>query len=126
MADSVPPFFVSDGGDLSSFDTSERLAAFVEIYDLRGLELLDSQGRPLRATVEGARMTIWEDPGGVVQPERLEQLLREYFRRLPARARGYSDRADRSQSLNELVLLFQEFERRPDPRGIWNRTIARR
>ncbi|HEV8064745.1 MAG TPA: hypothetical protein VGP46_07935 [Acidimicrobiales bacterium] len=121
----VPPFFVNNNGDLSSFESMERLGAFVAPYDLGALELLDSQGCPLVATAEGYKVTVRQDPEAVRDPNRLEQLLRAYFSRLPAKGRSYSDRAASSHSLLELVQLFQDFERQPS-KGIWNRTIGRR
>jgi len=121
----VPPFFVNDNGDLSSFESLERLGAFVEVYDLGALEFLDSQGRPLVSDAEGYRVIIHEDPDAVPDPDRLEQLLRACFNRLPGKARSYSERAERSDSLIELVQLFEEFQRQPS-KGVWNRSIGRR
>jgi hypothetical protein len=47
---------------MSSFDTLERMARFVEIYDLRKFEALDSHGRPLVMSVEGGEVTITHNP----------------------------------------------------------------
>ena len=126
MPDSHTLFFVCHDGDVACFETRERLAAFVEVYDIdKGFEFFDAQAHPLTASRVGRGVLVHNDRDGVAAPERLSQLLSSYFQHLPEKYHAYSVRAAAAATLDELVSLFDEFDRRPAPRGTWNKTVAR-
>ena len=126
MPNSHPLFLVFEGGDVFSFATTQHLAAFADVYDIdKGFEFFDSQARPLAVHREGRELSVRSDPEAVPSTGRMSELLRAYFQRLPEKYHGYALRASGAATLDELVELFVEFEKKPSPRGTWNKTVAR-
>jgi hypothetical protein len=70
-------------------------------------------------------VSVRSDPEAILATERMSELLRAYFQRLPEKFHGYVLRAKGAGTLDELVELFVEFDKRQSPRGTWNKTIAR-
>jgi hypothetical protein len=126
VPDSPAPFFVCQDGDVTCFQTMERLPAFVEVYDIdKGFEFFDSQGRPLAVSREGRDVSVRADSDAILATARLSELLRAYFQGLPEKYHGYVLKASGARTLDELVELLVEFDQRPAPRGTWNKTVAR-
>jgi hypothetical protein len=103
----MPPFLVSDLGDVDVSPTLSGVAASVEIYDLPGCEFFDAKGRRITASADGYRVVLAPSEPAVYEPERLELLLRNYFRRLNPALASFTDAADRAAALDELVRLRQ-------------------
>lgn len=110
----VAPFFANDNGDVSVFESVDKMIATIEPVDaLDGRhEFFDSLGTVLHPTADPERWhpTASSEEG---RPQRLESILRSYFARLPERFADYSTRAARSTSLSELVRLRSELAREP-------------
>lgn len=121
----APPVFADDHGDLMIFESVDRMASEIEVFDVGEFEFFDARGGSLRATIEGYRMaTFGPVPDVPANPERLKDLLHGYFSRLPQRYERYSERGAQSRSLDELVKLRWEVENRPRRsflRRIWGK-----
>ncbi|MDX6257642.1 MAG: hypothetical protein QOJ11_3976 [Frankiales bacterium] len=107
-----PPFFSSDRGDIDVHDSVQAMASSVEVYDLEGSEFFDSQGRRLVATADGYAVQLAVGDGAA-EPQRLDLLLRSYFRMLEQTRPSFSERAKSAQDLAELVALRTELDRLP-------------
>jgi len=108
----LPPFFASDRGDVDVFSTLEAMASHAEIYDLDGYEFFDSAGRPIVGTSEGFAVRL-APAEGAARPERLEQLLRSYFAKLPTSFAEFSAASNQARTLEELVELRKRLEGHP-------------
>lgn len=111
----APPFFAVEGGDVLVFDSVERMASHLEAIDVRRgvYEFYDARGRPLVAALEEYAVDSFRAaPDADPNPQALEGQLRSFFRRLPDRYRRYRDLAGRAASLEELVSLRQDLDRR--------------
>ncbi len=116
MVELTPPFFAIEGHDVAVFDSLDDMASAIEAYDVDDNQFFDARGRPLAATVDGYRVSGFGPvPDVADDPEELERLLRRYFGRLPDRDRSYSEAAAEARSLDELVRLCLDYERRSRP-----------
>jgi hypothetical protein len=109
----TPPFVASDRGDIDVFPTLEAMASHTEVYDLDGYEFFDAAGRPIPATADGYSVRLTPDEQSVARPERLEELLRSYFARLPEPLAEFAAAALQAKTLHELVELRTRLEHRP-------------
>jgi hypothetical protein len=114
-----PPFICSYDGDIDVYESVPAMAASVEAYDLNRTEFFDSHGRRLDATAAGYAVQL-AAAAGPPEPERLEQLLRSYFRALERSRPMFTERAESARGLTELVVLRAELERLPSRRW-WHR-----
>lgn len=96
--DYVPPIFLVDDDDVSSFDSIEDMVRFVEPCDVTDHDrVFDAAGRRLVLRASGVRRTRWTVGGGETSvdfeasgeaaAEELCVHLRKYVRRLADRAR---------------------------------------
>lgn len=120
----VPPFVVSDRGDVYVVNDLQAMYAQVEAIDASTMEFFDAAGRPIRVIVEGYKWHVDQHGADVPAPDRLVGILRDYFARLPAALTGFSARAAAATSLDELVQLRLELAAAPDP-GRWSRLFKR-
>lgn len=112
MAGLIAPFLASDGGDLTIYESIDDMVAMIEGIDaLAGaLEFFDANGTMLEPVSVGERwapMPSSAEP----KPERLEEILRSYFDRLPKPLSTYTARAATRTSLPGLAELRQELAR---------------
>jgi hypothetical protein len=96
---------------MSAFD---QLASHgVESFDAWQTEVFDSEGRVLRPVVDGFSVQYEEDPGAASQPDRLAELMRQFFHRLTKkRDLPYKAESESCASLAELVALLVRFRDR--------------
>ena len=106
--DMMPPFVGSEDGDLWLFEKIESPG--VEIADIDSMEFFDAEGRPLLIRVDANRVHLEVGVATEKQPERLEALIRGYFRRLPPKDQVYSARVTDTSSLSELVSLLRDLQ----------------
>jgi len=124
MNDLKSPFVANDRGDVIAFDDLDTMCGDIEAIDASKMELFDATGRPLRAVVEGYKWHIDEHRVGDPEPDRLTDILRGYFARLPDQLAGFSARAVAASSLEELLQLRIELSGAPDP-GRWSKLFRR-
>ena len=120
----VPPFIASDQGDVYVFNDLDAMYADIEAIDASTIELFDVAGRPIRVIVEGYTWHVDEHRLGDPTPDRLTDILRGYFSRLPDALAEFSARAVAAASLDELVQLRVELAAAPDP-GRWSKLFKR-
>jgi hypothetical protein len=118
------PLVANYGGDVFAFDDLEAMQADIEAFDASKIELFDATGRPLRAVVEGYKWHVDEYWTGDPDPDRLTDILRDYFSRLPAALAEFSARAVAATSLDDLLQLRIELSVAPDP-GRWSKLFKR-
>ena len=112
----VPPFFAIEGHDVQAFDSLERMARAVEVYDPRYLLYVDAHGTRLTATTERYTVT-----GFVVTPDAanesttLESALRYHLRHA-----GTGSTAPASEGVPQLIDRFIALRDRPRP-SRWRR-----
>jgi hypothetical protein len=112
MSDLTPPLLaVERESDVSIYETLDQMAAAIEAYDVKAHDFYDSTGKPLTAKVDGYRVVGFDPAPEQPDPQRLESILRDYFRRLPERDRSFSVRAADAASLSELVDLSLEYRK---------------
>lgn len=119
-----PPFVANDRGDVVAFQDLATMYADIEAIDASKIELFDATGRPLRAVIEGYKWHIDEHHAGDPAPERLTDVLRDYFFRLPIELGEFSARAVRATSLEQLLQLRIELSMAPDP-SRWSKLFRR-
>ena len=110
MTELTPPYLLSEDGDVDVFPTLEAMSSYVEVYDLDRYEFFDSVGCCLTASADGYQVVIAPNPDGRADPDHLEDLLRTYFLRLSSTFKPYVERAQRAETLAELVKLRSQFE----------------
>ena len=117
MADLSAPFLASNHGDVSIFKTMDDMVAMIEPVDALdgGHEFFDARGAVLAALPSDARWRLMSS-GAQPQPERLEDILRSYFAKLPEPFAAYIARAATRTSLSELIELRLELARETRPR----------
>ncbi len=118
------PFVANDRGDVMAFDLLQTMYADIEAIDASKIEFFDATGRPLRAVLEGYTWHVDEHRPGEPAPERLAEILRDYFSRLPDELAEFSSRAEATSSLEELLQLRIELSAAPDPGG-WSKLFRR-
>jgi hypothetical protein len=126
MPQLTTPVFANENGDLSIYGSLDAMASYVEAIDVENgeYEFFDAAGWRLEATVSANQVTFTLDPAGLLEAERLEEILRGCFSRLPSRLQDFERRAAAARSLSELVVLREELEaaRRPSLfRGMFRR-----
>lgn len=124
MDRSRAPFVANYRGDVIVFSDLETMHADIEALDASNVELFDAAGRPLRAVVEGYKWHVDEHWTGDPDPDRLIDLLRSYFSRLPDELAEFASRAVAAASLDELLQLRIELSGAPDP-GRWSKLFKR-
>ena len=109
--DPVPPFIRNDQGDMWAFD---RLPSHgVESYDAEATEVFDSYGRIMRPVVDGFVVHYEADLSAAPQPDRLTDLLRQFFQRMTKeRDQAYRAEAESCQDLAALVALLDRWSHR--------------
>lgn len=119
------PFLANDRGDVYVYDTLEAMRADIEAIDASKIEFFDADGRPIRVIVEGYKWHIDEHSADPPAPDRLTDILRDYFARLPEELADFSARASAASSLDELLRLRIDLSDFPDP-GRWSRLFRRK
>jgi len=123
MSALTAPFLASDDGDVSVYETIDKMVASIESIDAldESSEYFDSQGVVLIPQLDETRWHLTPS-SSAPQPQRLETILRSYFARLPNRYAEYTARATSAASLSSLVDLRVELAqgrgRRLGTRGI--------
>jgi hypothetical protein len=103
--DLVPPFIRNDQGDMWAFDHLSSHG--IESFDAEVTEVFDSQGRRLRPIINGFDVQYVADLLAAPQPDRLFELLRQFFQRMTKkRDQGYRIAAESCQNLADLVALL--------------------
>jgi hypothetical protein len=98
----VPPFLISDHGDLHVVDSLEHPG--VETYDALEFEYFDAEGRRLRPIVEEPIVYLELDPDSDPEPERLLELIHAYVHGVIQRGVQDSDRVLLEETLTAPTL----------------------
>ena len=104
----VPPFVGSERGDLWTFD--DLAAHGIESFDVKDMEVFDSEGRVLRPVLNGFEVRYEPSPDSPPRPERLTTLIRVFFQRLTKEwQQPFRAEAEACESLPELLALLVRF-----------------
>jgi hypothetical protein len=122
------PVFADEHGDLSIFESVEKMDAHIEAIDVENneYEFFDADGQRLTAEVDSntGHVKFQVDNNRPPDPEHLALLLRTYFQRLPDHLAEFRERAESAGSLAALVALRLELAMRPR-RGFIERLLRR-
>ena len=116
----VTPIFVSEHGDLYSFDRSENAEAYLEPDDVTNEEYcaFDAVGQVLRlrltanGALRGEQLRVKLEPTGRYDVAKLREVIVEYLRAVAKPTDDYVDLEFAEQDLAELVRDAHRYARR--------------
>jgi hypothetical protein len=126
----VPPFVVNDHGDLHVVDSLEDPR--VETFDALDFEYFDAEGKRLRATVTGRKVSLRLDTDAKPEPERLFGLIQTYIQSVAKRRKSRDpddmllEQVREATTLKDSIIALGRFITANESRTIVGRLMNRK